>query len=80
MLSRAGPYGADGMISGHRIAITQARGHAGARALLKRCQETTRDTTKGGFRVLQRHLSDVIYRALAADHHAHNDGTWTSRK
>ncbi|MBB5776758.1 transposase [Nonomuraea jabiensis] len=54
----------------HRIAITQARCHEGARALLKRRQETTRDTTKGSFRVLKRHLSDVIYRALVTDHHA----------
>ncbi|MFE3451448.1 transposase [Nonomuraea sp. NPDC059194] len=61
----------------HRIAITQARCHEGARALLKRRQETTRDTTKGSFRVLKRHLSDVIYRALIADHHAHNNGTST---
>jgi transposase len=64
----------------HRIAITQARCHEGARALLKRRQETTRDTTKGSFRVLKRHLSDVIYRALIADHHAHNDVTSTSPK
>lgn len=59
----------------HRIAITQARCHEGARALLQRRQETTRDTAKGGFRVLKRHLSDVIFRALTADHHAHDDVT-----
>ncbi|WP_372500200.1 transposase [Sphaerisporangium perillae] len=52
----------------HRIAITQARCHEGARALLKRRQETTRDTGKGSFRVLKRHLSDVVYRALIDDH------------
>ncbi|GAA3569466.1 hypothetical protein GCM10022419_057970 [Nonomuraea rosea] len=61
----------------HRIAITQARCHEGARALLQRHQETARDTTKGSFRVLKRHLSDGIYRALIADHHACNNGTST---
>ncbi|MEV4297717.1 transposase [Microbispora rosea] len=57
----------------HRIAITQARCHEGARALIKRRQETTRDTGKGSLRVLKRHLSDVIYRALVDDHNRHRD-------
>jgi transposase len=51
----------------HRIAITQARHHPSARALLARRQQTTRDTTKASLRVLKRHLSDVIYHAMTAD-------------
>jgi transposase len=51
----------------HRIAVVQARCHPPARALLQRRQETTRDTAKASLRVLKRHLSDVIYHALAAD-------------
>ena len=51
----------------HRIAITQARHHPPARALLARRKETTRDTTKASLRVLKRHLSDVIYHAMTAD-------------
>jgi transposase len=51
----------------HRIAITQARHHPRARALLARRQQTTRDTTKGSLRILKRHLSDVIYHAMTAD-------------
>jgi transposase len=51
----------------HRIAIVQARCHPAARALLARRQETTRDTTKASLRVLKRHLSDAVYRALNAD-------------
>ena len=51
----------------HRIAITQARYHPPAQALLDRRQQTTRDTTKGSLRVLKRHLSDVIYHAMITD-------------
>jgi transposase len=51
----------------HRIALTQARCHDGARKLLQRRAETCRETRKASLRVLKRHLSDVIYRALAAD-------------
>jgi transposase len=51
----------------HRIAVTQARCHPPAKALLQRRQETTRDTTKASLRVLKRHLSDVIYHALTTD-------------
>jgi transposase len=51
----------------HRIAITQARYHPPAIALLQRRRQTTRDTRKGSLRVLKRHLSDVIYHALTTD-------------
>jgi transposase len=51
----------------HRIALVQARYHDGARALLARRAETARETRKASQRVLKRHLSDVVYRALAAD-------------
>ena len=51
----------------HRIALTQARCHDGARALLARRGETAHETRKASLRVLKRHLSDVIYRALNAD-------------
>jgi transposase len=50
----------------HRIALTQARVHPGARALLAR----RRGNGDGGLealRVLKRHLSDVVYRALKTD-------------
>jgi transposase len=51
----------------HRIALTQSRCHPGARVLLDRRKTTTRDTAKASRRVLKRHLSDVIYRAMTAD-------------
>lgn len=51
----------------HRIALVQGRCHDGARALLARRGETARETRKASLRVLKRHLSDVVYRALAAD-------------
>jgi transposase len=51
----------------HRIAIVQARCHDGARILLQRRGETAHETRKASLRVLKRHLSDVVYRALAAD-------------
>jgi transposase len=50
----------------HRAAITQARCHHGARALLERRAQTIRETRKAALRVLKRHLSDVIYRTLKA--------------
>jgi transposase len=59
----------------HRIAVTQARCHPGARSLLQRRKETTRETRKGSLRVLKRHISDVIYHAMTADaqhHHTSN--------
>jgi transposase len=52
----------------HRIAITQARWHPGARALLAR-RRAAGDTTAGAYRVLKRRLNDVVYRALQADQH-----------
>jgi len=51
----------------HRIAVTQARSHHGARALLQRRAGSIRETPKAALRVLKRHLSDVIHRALTAD-------------
>jgi transposase len=53
----------------HRAALTQARCHHGARALLDRRAGQVRETRKAALRVLKRHLSDVIYRAL-------NAGAW----
>jgi transposase len=50
----------------HRIALTQARCHDQARALLA-SRAGIRETRKAALRVLKRHLSDVIYRALHAD-------------
>lgn len=50
----------------YRIALTQARCHPGARALLER-RRTQGDGTREAFRVLRRRLSDVVYRALQAD-------------
>jgi transposase len=51
----------------HRIALVQGRCHDGARALLARRGETAHETRKASLRVLKRHLSDVVYHALAAD-------------
>ena len=51
----------------HRIAIVQARYHPGAGALLQHRAQTAHETRKASLRVLKRHLSDVIYHALAAD-------------
>lgn len=48
----------------HRAALTQARSHDGARALLARRAETVRETRKAALRVLKRHLSDLVYRTL----------------
>ena len=48
----------------HRAALVQARCHDGAKALLDRRAATIRETPKAALRVLKRHLSDVIYRAL----------------
>jgi transposase len=64
-LSRAGNRQLNAAL--HRIALVQARLHPGARALLARRKETTRDTTKASLRVLKRHLSDIIYHAMTAD-------------
>jgi transposase len=51
----------------HRIALAQARCHPGARALLERRGRDKHETRKASFRVLKRHLSDAVYRALNAD-------------
>jgi transposase len=50
----------------HRIAITQARYHPGAKQLLER-RRTAGDSTTESLRVLKRRLSDVVYQALRAD-------------
>jgi len=51
----------------HRIALAQARSHPGARVLLERRGRDKHETRKASFRVLKRHLSDAVYRALKAD-------------
>ena len=51
----------------HIVALTQAREHAPARAYLERKQAEGR-TWKDGTRSLKRHLADVVYRAMLADH------------
>lgn len=63
-LNRGGNRKANAAV--HRIALTQTRHHPGAKALLER-RATIRETRKAALRVLKRHLSDVIYRALRAD-------------
>ena len=50
----------------HRIALTQARWHPGARALLAR-RRAQGDSNREAFRILKRRLNDVVYRALHAD-------------
>ena len=50
----------------YRIALTQARCHPGARALLDR-RRAQGDSTREAFRVLRRRLSDVVYRAILTD-------------
>lgn len=50
----------------HRIALTQAQWHPGARALLAR-RKAQGDGGLEALRVLKRRLSDVVYRALKAD-------------
>ena len=51
----------------HRTAVVQARCHPGAAALLERRGQDKHETRKASLRVLKRHLSDVIYRALNTD-------------
>ncbi len=51
----------------HRIALTQARCHPGAAALLERRGRDKHETRKASLRVLKRHLSDAVYRALNTD-------------
>jgi hypothetical protein len=50
----------------HRIALTQARLHPDAQALLAR-RRANGDGGLEALRVLKRHLSNVVYRALKAD-------------
>ncbi len=50
----------------HRIALTQAQWHPGARALLAR-RRAQGDRGLEALRVLKRRLSDVVFRALKAD-------------
>ena len=50
----------------HRIAVTQARGYPPAQALFAR-RRAGGDTKAGAYRVLKRHLIDVIYRAMTQD-------------
>jgi transposase len=52
----------------HRIALTQAHYHPGARALIAR-RRANGDGGLEALRILKRRLSDVVYRALAADAH-----------
>jgi transposase len=50
----------------HRIALTQARLHPGAQALIAR-RRANGDGGLEALRVLKRRLSDVVYRALKAN-------------
>lgn len=52
----------------HRIAVTQARHHSGARNYLDRRRASGKSTPEA-LRCLKRQLSDVIYRAMIADAH-----------
>lgn len=52
----------------HRIALTQARCHPGARTLIAR-RRANGDGGLEALRVLKRRLSDVVYRALISDAH-----------
>lgn len=51
----------------HRIALTQARHNPQAREYLAR-RRAAGSSTKEAMRCLKRRLSDVVYRALVADH------------
>lgn len=50
----------------HRIAVTQVRYHPPAQALFAR-RRAANDTKAGAYRVLKRHLIDVVYRAMKTD-------------
>ncbi|MFI2477804.1 MULTISPECIES: IS110 family transposase [Nocardia] len=50
----------------HRIALTQARCHPGARALLAK-RKAKGDGGMEALRILKRRLSDVVYHAMIAD-------------
>jgi transposase len=49
------------------VALTQSRDHAPARAFIERKRAEGR-TWREGMRSLKRHLADVVYRAMLADH------------
>jgi transposase len=51
----------------HIVALTQTRDYAPARAYLER-KRAEGKTWKEGTRSLKRHLADVVYRAMLADH------------
>lgn len=51
----------------HIVALTQTRDHAPARAFLERKRAEGR-TWKEGTLSLKRHLANVVYRAMLADH------------
>jgi hypothetical protein len=50
----------------HRIAMTQARCHPDARALLDR-RKAGGDGGLEALRILKRRLSDIVYRAMITD-------------
>jgi transposase len=50
----------------HRVALTQAHWHPQARDMIAR-RKASGDGGMEALRVLKRHLSDVVYRALLAD-------------
>ena len=50
----------------HRIALTQARCHPDARALLAH-RKASGDGGMEALRILKRRLSDVVFKAMAAD-------------
>lgn len=60
----------------HTIALTQARSHPAARALIAKHQP--HKGKRGARRILKRHLSDVIYRALHTDITTHTPLTSTN--
>jgi transposase len=53
----------------HRIALTQAHYHPGARAMIAR-RRANGDGGLEAIRILKRRLSDVVYQALLTDAHA----------
>lgn len=53
----------------HRVALTQARMHEPAKALIAR-RHAGNDTKKGAMRVLKRHLVNTIHAAMTADQKA----------
>jgi transposase len=55
----------------HRIALTQARSHPDAIAMMKRRVELG-STGKEALRILKRRLSDVVYRAMLTDATSHH--------